>query len=266
MILIPTFNSQEYIEKTIISALKQTKEVEVIVVDNCSTDGTLEVIKKYPVHLIQNKKNLGRIANWNRCLEIALSKEPKYFKLLFAGDILKSDAFEKYDKIFSMFPTVGLLTSKYEIIEADGKKVLNQTIDKEQLIDSKKALELNLIKNNWYASPSIQVYRTITIQETRFDDNYPWVADWKFCIDISKKSNVYYCDSVLAEFHMKNRMYYNTQLLKLSSIAEEMYIMTSLMEELGLSSEYERKMKKYFRNRLISKKELPIFILDKVLQ
>jgi len=263
MILIPTFNAENFLERTLVSALNQIKKVDIVVVDNCSTDNTIKIARKYDVEIVQNSLNLGRIGNWNKCIEIAQEKKASFFKLLFAGDILKENAFEEYEKVF-INQNIGLITSKYEIVEKDSSKTINQTIEKEKSFTSKEALELNLQKRNWYASPTIQAFRTESIKDVRFDDKLPWAADCKFCIDLSKQTEVYYVDKVLAEFHKDSRRYLDSQSNKLSSISEEMYIMTNLMEELKLSEIYEKQIKEFFINKFISKRDLPIFILKKV--
>jgi len=263
MILIPTFNAEVFLERTIISALNQTKKVNIVVVDNCSADNTIKIAQKHNVEIIQNSVNLGRIGNWNRCIEIAQEKKVPFFKLLFAGDVLKKNAFEEYEKVFTN-QDIGLITSKYEIIEKDSSKTINKTIEQEKSFTSEEALELNLQKRNWYASPSIQAFRTEDIKDVRFEDKLPWAADWKFCIDLSKQTGVYYIDKVLAEFHKDSRRYFDSQSKKLSSISEEMNIMTNLMEELKLSEMYEKQIKELFMDQLISRKDLPSFILKKV--
>lgn len=57
-IIIPCYNYGKFVGETIQSALNQTVECEIIVVDDCSTDNSAEVISKYPVTYIRNDKNL----------------------------------------------------------------------------------------------------------------------------------------------------------------------------------------------------------------
>lgn len=52
LIVIPVYNSVKYIEKSILSVMEQNyNNFEVVVVDDCSTDGTYDIIKKYSNHL-----------------------------------------------------------------------------------------------------------------------------------------------------------------------------------------------------------------------
>lgn len=54
-ILVTQYNAVDYIEKCLESVMYQTyKNYEVVVVDDCSTDGTLNIVQKYPVYIIRN--------------------------------------------------------------------------------------------------------------------------------------------------------------------------------------------------------------------
>lgn len=71
-IIIPVYNKEEYVEKTIHSIFKQTYDnIEVICVDDCSTDNSLKIIeellKRYPkLKLIKNEYNLGSGSSRNK--------------------------------------------------------------------------------------------------------------------------------------------------------------------------------------------------------
>lgn len=63
-IIIPVYNTEEYLNDCFDSVLRQNfKNLEVIVINDCSTDGSLDIIKKYQKEhgfiLINNKNNLG---------------------------------------------------------------------------------------------------------------------------------------------------------------------------------------------------------------
>lgn len=96
-ILIPVYNREHIVKETIQSAIQQTYEnTEIIIVDNCSTDNTWEVLKEmadqYPkVKIFLNEENLGPVKNWNRCLEEA---QGKYGKILFSDDLISQNFIE----------------------------------------------------------------------------------------------------------------------------------------------------------------------------
>jgi len=93
-ILIPTYNREELIGETIQSALLQTySHIEVIVVDNASTDGTWAVIKAFAskdhrIKAFRNETNIGPVRNWLRCVREATGV---FGKILWSDDLLHPD-------------------------------------------------------------------------------------------------------------------------------------------------------------------------------
>ncbi|MBD2435780.1 glycosyltransferase family 2 protein [Nostoc sp. FACHB-110] len=77
-VIIPAYNTEAYLAKAIESALGQTLEnIEVIVVDDASTDKTLEVAKSFNdkrLKVLANEKNLGAAEARNRALRVAKGK------------------------------------------------------------------------------------------------------------------------------------------------------------------------------------------------
>lgn len=73
-IVMPSYNSAKFIEKSIDSVLNQTyKNWELLVIDDCSPDNSLELVKKYTqidsrIRLITNEKNMGVAESRNRGL------------------------------------------------------------------------------------------------------------------------------------------------------------------------------------------------------
>ena len=77
-VIIPAYNTEQYIAKAISSALEQTlKNIEVIVVDDCSTDNTVEVVESFDdprLKLIKNPTNLGAGGARNNAIKAAQGK------------------------------------------------------------------------------------------------------------------------------------------------------------------------------------------------
>ncbi len=72
-IVVLTYNSKDCIRPCLDSVFRQDyQDFEVIVVDNASSDGTLEVVKEYPkVSLIENRKNLGASRARNQGIDVS---------------------------------------------------------------------------------------------------------------------------------------------------------------------------------------------------
>jgi glycosyltransferase involved in cell wall biosynthesis len=79
-VMIPTFNQERLIARAIESAQRQDyPNLEIIISDDCSTDDTYEVVKKYladhRVVYFRNEVNLGRVANYKKTLYERVSGE-----------------------------------------------------------------------------------------------------------------------------------------------------------------------------------------------
>ncbi len=93
---IPVFNGEAYIEQTLESVAQQTLRPDrVVVLDNCSTDRTEELVRSFKgfgCEFIRNPTNLGLFANFNRCLEFA--DQTEYLQILHADDALAPEFYE----------------------------------------------------------------------------------------------------------------------------------------------------------------------------
>lgn len=90
-IAIPVYNEEKYLSSTIESVIHQSyKNIRIIISDNCSTDSSFEVAKKYAlvdnrIELFQHEENIGAIENFR----FALSKgDTEYFMWMGAHDIV----------------------------------------------------------------------------------------------------------------------------------------------------------------------------------
>jgi len=123
-ILIPVYNREKLVKRAIESAINQTYEnIEVIAVDNKSTDRTYEILKeyarKYPnVKVYQNKENIGPVRNWKKCLEYSSGK---FVKILFSDDWIDETFVEKCMEILLANEDVGFVYTKTYFTDANGK-------------------------------------------------------------------------------------------------------------------------------------------------
>ncbi|ELY2017045.1 glycosyltransferase family 2 protein [Flavobacterium psychrophilum] len=82
-VIIVTYNGSKWIEKCINSLLRSIYPINILVVDNCSTDDSVELLKQFSeIHLIQSKENLGFGKANNIGIDYALNNKADYVFLL----------------------------------------------------------------------------------------------------------------------------------------------------------------------------------------
>lgn len=100
---IPVYNDVENIERAILSVVNQNyKNIEIIISDNNSTDGTKELLKKYSnyqnIKIFFSNENQGLIENFKK---VVCESTGEYFMLLSSDDYIEAKYFEKINTLFS---------------------------------------------------------------------------------------------------------------------------------------------------------------------
>lgn len=97
-VIVPMYNTESYIEKTVLSIINQTyQDVEIILINDASTDQTLEIAKAFKkkyqnIVLLEQKVNKGVSAARNLGLKVA---KGKYITFVDSDDLLTKHALEK---------------------------------------------------------------------------------------------------------------------------------------------------------------------------
>ena len=113
-IVTPVYNSEAYIAECVESALAQTyAHFEYIVVDNCSTDSTPEIVTSYAerdsrIRLLRPDEFVGAGSNANRALR-EISPSSAYVKVVHADDWLFPDCLTRMVAVAAANPTVGIV-------------------------------------------------------------------------------------------------------------------------------------------------------------
>ena len=121
-IIIPVYNAEKFISKTIESVLSQSyKNWEMLIMNDKSTDNSYEVILKYSklddrIKLINTEKNMGVVKGRNTLIEMATGK---YIAFLDADDIWKPNKLEK-QIYFMQKNNYSFTYTAYEKIDENG--------------------------------------------------------------------------------------------------------------------------------------------------
>lgn len=116
-VVMSVYNGEVYLKEAIDSILQQSYEnFELIIIDDASTDGSLEIIFSYKdprIVLIQNEKNLFLAASLNKGIHIA---KGKYIVRMDADDISMKDRLLKQVSFMESNPQIGISGTCSEII------------------------------------------------------------------------------------------------------------------------------------------------------
>jgi glycosyltransferase involved in cell wall biosynthesis len=124
-IVTPVYNGEAYLRECIESVLAQTySNWEYIVVNNCSTDGTLRIAEAYScrdsrIRVHNNDTLLPIIANHNRAFRL-ISPESKYCKVVSGDDWIYPECLARMVAVAEANPTVGLVGS-YQLSGGEDK-------------------------------------------------------------------------------------------------------------------------------------------------
>ncbi len=185
-IIIPCFNAQESIEKTLLCVLHQTyKEYELIIVDDGSSDKTREIIEQ----LLQDKNvrytyiyqdNSGPSAARNKGIEKATGK---YIAFLDADDVWHPQKLELVLNLLENNKEIDLLGHAYTLSENFSEKYTNKT--------PRKISFFQLLMRNFAVTPSIVVRKEAL---ELFDEKMKFAEDHELWLRIASKKNIYFLD------------------------------------------------------------------------
>lgn len=209
-ICIPTYNRESYIIDAVRCSLNQTyKNIEVIVSDNKSQDGTVEMLKEIKdsrLKIYVQKDNIGMVRNWNFCLDKARGK---YIKILASDDTIFPNCIEKQVDFLEKHPTTTLVSCKRQFINKSNKLIkeeglLNKTGTINGLVHAKNTLKD--LRVNGIGEPSaVLIRQSNKAKKIKFDKNFFQMVDLEYWIRLSILGDVGYINESLCQFRVHKK-------------------------------------------------------------
>ena len=212
-IVTASYNYEQYISETIQSVLNQTySDWEMIIVDDCSTDNSVEVIKSFNdkrIKLFVNEKNLGLKGTVKRGIEEA---KGDWVVFLESDDMITPDYLEKKIQIAQQYPDVNLIFNDCEFF-GDEKRIelFSKRLKKTRKILSKKQYPCNLfydffVSNKIFTFSSVMVKRE-ELLKINFDPKLDCLLDWHLWIQLAYSGKFYYVDEQLTRWRLHTKSY-----------------------------------------------------------
>jgi glycosyltransferase involved in cell wall biosynthesis len=214
-VLIPAYNYAQYLPEAIESVLAQTYfDFELIIVDNCSTDNTEDIVRKYSlqdqrIQYIKNQENIGMFRNYNQAL---LYAKGDYIKFLNADDTLLPHALDSFMTVFKKYKDIQLVTSHKQLIGEQNSIVYQKKIGH---IEAEAAIISVLLEGNWIGEPTTVMFKK-NLTLGLFDHSLLYFADIDMWLRILSIGNLYVINDILSTF----RMHPNQGTVKLHSSSD----------------------------------------------
>ncbi|MCK5839629.1 MAG: glycosyltransferase, partial [Bacteroidales bacterium] len=183
-IITPSYNQVDFIERTIQSVLTQDVDLEYIVIDGDSDDGTLKILEKYNGRLIwTSAKDKGQSDAVNKGLEMSSGE---IIGWLNSDDIYLPGALKKAVKYFEENPECKWLYGRCKIIDQNDNEIRNFVTRYKNFISGKFCYSRLLIEN-FISQPAVFFRREI-FQELVFASlDHHYAMDYELWLRLGKK-------------------------------------------------------------------------------
>lgn len=190
-VVIPTFNRAHLVSATIESILNQVgfSDFDLLIVDDCSTDDTISVVKKYVeadprVKLVVNEQNLGLTKNWNRCLDLA---HGPLVQLVQSDDLIDPGYMGAVSNIFEKYPSVGIVAATCRYIDAGGNVIGTNPVIESRLYKAGDEAAIAFIQQGYPHVSSIVVRRECYEKLGKYDEAIWHGPDMEFDVRLASK-------------------------------------------------------------------------------
>lgn len=195
-VIIPTYNRKKLLQRAVNSALAQTQtDIEIIVVDDGSTDGTAELFThtedaRVQYHLLPHH---GACAARNTGISLA---NGRYIAFLDSDDVWRPDKLAKQQR---QLESSGADVVFCAFRRHDGTRVVRypEADVPEGLISYQQLLSGNLVSTQTIFG------RADCMKRVLFDENFPRMQDWEYAIRLAATSKLFYFSDVLAELYVQ---------------------------------------------------------------
>jgi glycosyltransferase involved in cell wall biosynthesis len=252
-VIIPNYNHAAFLKQRIDSVLAQSfTDFELIILDDCSTDNSREIIEQYRGHpqittIVYNEANSGSpFKQWEKGIEMARGK---YIWFAESDDYASPDLLKKLVPLFDEVPNIGLVFCNSHVVDAHGDitgttnnwaqaYALVQGQEKTTVFNGEQFCRDHLFLVNRIPNASAVLFNREMVMQHAYwiDASLRNSGDWKLWINIALHANLVWLNEDLNYLRRHgNNVTNSLPLLK--------------MEALGIIKEliHDKNVKKHYR-------------------
>lgn len=193
-IITPSFNQSAYIDNTIQSVLNQDyPNIEYIIIDGGSTDGSVDIIKQYQDKLAYwvSEPDNGQSDALNKGFKRATGDIVAWIN---SDDMYVAGAFAKAAKYFNDHPDVDMIYGNCDLVDEQGKILIYQRAAE---FDLKKLVRMCMIPQ-----PSVFMRRKMLDELGYLDTSFRYVMDYDLWLRAERGYNIRHLDAILSCFRL----------------------------------------------------------------
>ena len=215
-VIVPNYNHAPYLRQRLDSIFNQTfQDFEVIILDDCSTDNSKEIIEEYRnrpqvSHVVYNETNSGSpFKQWAKGFDLA---QGEYIWIAESDDWAELNFLNELYAIISKHNDAVLIYSALKIEFPDKTKILS-TYPENININGITFIKSKMMGSNSIYNASCVLFRRDVIRNISSQyQNFRGCGDWLFWIDLCEQGNVIFFKEALCHFrqHSTNTTTENT--------------------------------------------------------
>lgn len=204
-VCIPVYNGEPYIREAIRSVLAQTfEDFELVVVDNCSKDGTADAVREFTdprIRLVQPEAFVDAIDNWNRAIAHC---EGRYLKVVCHDDAIAPRCLELQVAALEAHPEATMAAAQRDVVDDAGHVLFEARglAGMDGYVDGREAIAKSVrFGTNAFGEPASVLLRHDTVREVGpFSHDIPYLVDLEMYFRVLDRGGLVAMPGALALF------------------------------------------------------------------
>ena len=232
-VIMANYNTEEdYLRTAIESVLNQTyKDIEIIIVDDCSTDKSVEIIESYEIAtsnitLIKNKENQGLASSLNTAIKRA---KGEFIARMDTDDVSHLRRFEKQLEFFKK-------NKEIDVLGTYTKKIGESNLFVYSLYNDTNHMSIPLFFGNTICHPTVMFRRDFFLKHSLFyNEEFTTAQDYELWSRVLQVGKIGILPEALLLYRIHNNQISTQKKLQQETNSKKIY--SRFLLELGISEE-----------------------------
>ena len=207
-IVIPSYNHEKFVRECIQSVLDQTyQDFEIVITDDGSPDGTVNVIKEFDdsrIQLYTHAENKGACIAINNCIQKATGE---YIAVLCSDDAWEPSKLEKQVQYLDSHPETGAVFTKVVLVDEEGSPIGPEDYKNFYIFEKENRSRYEWLKFFFYSGnclchPSVLIREKCYDEVGLYDERVANLPDFDMWVRVCFKYDIHILDEKLVRFRI----------------------------------------------------------------